>query len=239
MSGAGLLVMDTSTADTVVGVAFDGAARLELRRGPGDDGRPNHSSALLALVAEAVEDAGGWEAIGAIAVGVGPGTYTGLRIGITTARALAQGRGLGVAGVSSLEALACGIGATAPARERLALIDARRKELFAALYDPAGEVVWEPFVTTPADLGERLAERRTTPLAAGDGSLRFREQLEAVNVEIMPDAAPEHRIAARHLVAVAAGAVPGPPERVTPAYLRRPDAEIWREHQRDRSRGTA
>ena len=236
MSG-GILVMDTATADTVVGLAVDGQSEIELRRGPSDDGRPSHSTSVLELVAEAVDTAGGWDRVRAIAVGVGPGTYTGLRIGISSARALAQGRGIGLIGVSSLEALARGIGAEAPARERLALIDARRKELFAALYDASGAVVWEPFVVAPDELGERLAERGAKPLAAGDGSLRFRQQLEAVNVEIMPGTAPAHRIAARNLSAIAAGVAPGPPERVTPVYLRRPDAEIWREHQRHRSAG--
>jgi tRNA threonylcarbamoyladenosine biosynthesis protein TsaB len=230
--------MDTATADTVVGLAIDGVPEIELRRGPGDGGRPSHSTALLELVGEAVETGGGWEVVRAIAVGVGPGTYTGLRIGISTARAVAQARGIGVIGVSSLEALARGIGEAAPDRERLALIDARRKELFAALYDASGEVVWEPFVAAPDELGKRLAERRANPLSAGDGSLRFREQLEAVNVEVMPGTAPAHRIAARQLSAIAAGVEPGPPEQVTPVYLRRPDAEIWREHQRDRSTGT-
>jgi tRNA threonylcarbamoyladenosine biosynthesis protein TsaB len=170
-------------------------------------------------------------------VGVGPGTYTGLRIGVSTARALAQARGIGLAGVSTLAALARGIAQAAPERERLALIDARRKQVFGALYDASGAVIWEPFVATPEELGSRLAERPSPPLAAGDGSLRFREQLEAVNVEIMPGTDPAHRIAARHLGAIAAGVEPGPPERITPVYLRRPDAEIWRE-QRDRKSKT-
>ncbi len=234
MSGRGILAMDTATADTVVGIAVDGRGEIELRRGVADHGRPDHSAALLELVAQAIGDAGAWESVKAIAVGVGPGTYTGLRIGIATARALAQARALGLIGISTLEALARGIGEAAPERERLALIDARRKEVFAALYDQSGVVLWEPFVAGPEELGRRLAERESMPLAAGDGSLRFREELEAVNVEIMPGTAPAHRIAARHLSAIAAGVEPGPPERITPVYLRRPDAEIWRE-QRDRN----
>jgi tRNA threonylcarbamoyladenosine biosynthesis protein TsaB len=233
MSGGGILAMDTATADTVVGLAVEGRAEIELRRGAGDDGRPDHSAALLELVAEAVDGVGGWDSVEAIAVGVGPGTYTGLRIGIATARALAQARDLGLIGVSTLAALARGIGDAAPERERLALIDARRKEVFGALYDASGAVIWEPFVAAPEELGKRLAEHKSTPLTAGDGSLRFREELEAVNVEIMPGTDPAHRIAARHLSAIAAGVEPGPPEKITPVYLRRPDAEIWRE-QRDR-----
>ena len=139
--------------------------------------------------------------------------------------------------MSSLEALAIGIGAEHPGRERLALIDARRGEAFGALYDASGTVIWEPFVASPEDLGRRLAERPLGPLAAGDGSLRFRQELEAVNVEILPGTDPAHRIAARHLCAAARGAEPVPLADIVPTYLRRPDAEIWREQQ-DRNRGT-
>lgn len=234
MSAGGILGLDTATADTVVGLEADGHIAVELRRGPTGEGRPDHAASVLGLVAEAVDGAGGWAAVNAIAVGVGPGTYTGLRIGVSTARALAQARGLGVVGVSSLEALALGIGETGPGRDRLALIDARRKQVFAALYDPTGKAVWEPLVADLDELARRLAQRPEPPLAGGDGALRFREQLEAVNVEILPDTDPAHRMAARHLCAIAAGDEPGPPERVTPLYLRRPDAEIWRE-QRDRN----
>ena len=237
MSAGGILGLDTATADTVVGLWREGSSPIELRRGAAESGRPNHAATVLGLVAEAVAEAGGWESVDAIAVGVGPGTYTGLRIGVSTARALAQARGLGLIGVSSLEAIARGIGESAPGRDRLALVDARRKQVFAALYDATGSPVWEPLVASVDELGRRLAERTAPPLAAGDGTLRFREQLEAVNVEILPGTDPAHRIAARHLCAIAAGDEPGPPERVTPLYLRRPDAEIWRE-QRDRNPGT-
>jgi len=237
MSAGGILSLDTATADTVVGLSIEGRVAVELRCGPGEDGRPNHAATVLELTAEAVDEAGGWDAIDAIAVGVGPGTYTGLRIGISTARALAQARGLGLIGVSSLEALARGMGEADVSRDRLALIDARRKQVFAALYDGGGELIWQPFVTDLDALAEQVAQRAARPLAAGDGALRFRDQLEAVDVEVLPDTDPAHRIAARHLCAVAAGGEPGPPERVSPLYLRRPDAEIWRE-QRDRNPGT-
>jgi tRNA threonylcarbamoyladenosine biosynthesis protein TsaB len=237
MSEGGILGLDTATADTVVGFAVGDEPAVEMRRGPRDDGRPDHSSTLLELVVETVRAAGGWEMVRAIAVGVGPGTYTGVRIGVTTARALAQARGLPVVPVSSLETLAIGIGDDHPSRERLAVIDARRGEVFAALYDSDGSLSWEPFVAAPQELGRRLAERPSTPLAAGDGSLRFREELEAVNVEILPGADPAHRIAARHLCAAATGAEPVPLTDIVPVYLRRPDAEIWREQQ-DRNRGT-
>ena len=104
-----VLGVDTATADTTVAVACGGRVFGERAAGPGEDGRPRHAVALLPQIEAAVEEAGGWERIGRIAVGVGPGTFTGLRIGISTARALAQGRDLTVTPVDSLAALARGI----------------------------------------------------------------------------------------------------------------------------------
>jgi tRNA threonylcarbamoyladenosine biosynthesis protein TsaB len=111
------------------------------------------------------------------------------------------------------------------------LIDARRGEVFAGLYDDRREAVWEPFVTPPDRLGERVETLSVAPLAAGDGSLRFRQQLEAAGVEVLPDADPAHRMAARHVCALAERAPRVRPEQLTPIYLRRPDAEVWRQQR--------
>jgi tRNA threonylcarbamoyladenosine biosynthesis protein TsaB len=232
--GKGILGFDTATSDAAVAVAIDGEVVSESRVGPEPGGRPRHSAVLLAEIESAVAAAGGWERIQSLAVGIGPGSFTGLRVGIATARALGQARGLPVAGIGSLAVLAQGIAARADDRSALALIDARRGELFAALFDRSGDVLLEPFVTGPEVLADRLRGHRPVPLAAGDGSLRFRQQLESAGVEVLPDADPAHRIAARHLCALAAGVEPGLPTDVKPAYLRRPDAEVWRE-QRDRN----
>jgi tRNA threonylcarbamoyladenosine biosynthesis protein TsaB len=226
-----VLGIDTATAETVVAVTRDGEVAAERSAGPGEDGRPRHAAALLDEVESAVAAAGGWEGIGLIAVGVGPGTFTGLRIGIASVRAVAQGRALPVAPVSSLAALALGIDASGsePDRARLALIDARRGESFAALHRADASVVWPPFVAAPEAIAERVAELSRPPLAAGDGSLRFRAQLEAAGVEVLPDADLAHRLAARRICVLAAGVEPVRPEQVKPIYLRRPDAEVWRE----------
>jgi tRNA threonylcarbamoyladenosine biosynthesis protein TsaB len=230
-----ILGVDTATADTAVAVTRSAELLCERRAEAAAGGRPRHAAALLSEIEAAVEAAGGWDGVALIAVGAGPGTFTGLRIGIATVRALAQARGLAVAPVSSLAALARGIdpGGDAPGRSRLALIDARRREVFGALLDPRGSVAWEPFVAGPEPLAERLAGLAHPPLAAGDGSLRFRAQLEAVGVDVLPDADPAHRMAARHVCALATGVEPVRPEQVKPIYLRRPDAEVWRE-RRDR-----
>jgi tRNA threonylcarbamoyladenosine biosynthesis protein TsaB len=227
---AAVLGLDTASRDAAVALAAGEELLYEDRVEPGADGMPRHATALLEMVDLAVAEAGGWEYVGLIAVGVGPGTFTGLRIGVSTARALAQARGLELGGVSSLAALARGIDAP-PERLRLALIDARRREVFAALYDASGRAVWEPFVAGPDALAARLAELDSPPIAAGDGSLRFRQELEAARVEVPRDADPVHRMAARHICALADRADRVRPEQVKPIYLRRPDAEIWRERQ--------
>jgi len=77
-----------------------------------------------------------------------------------------------------------------PEHSRLAVLDARRGEVFAALYSPAGERLWEPLVTAPAELAERVAELPSSPLAAGSGAVRFRDELASRGVDVPEDADP-------------------------------------------------
>lgn len=187
--------------------------------------RPGHAAELLPAIARAMDDAGlGWDDVEAIAVGVGPGTFTGLRIGIATARALAHARGLAVRPVSSLAALAAPLD---PGRARLALIDARRGELFGALHDAGGER-WAPFVAAPEALAERIGKafpEAERPLAAGDGSIRFRQVLEAAGVEVPDDDSELHVVRGLSVCRQADGAPARPPEAILPNYLREPDAQ--------------
>jgi tRNA threonylcarbamoyladenosine biosynthesis protein TsaB len=230
---ATILGIDTSTADTAVALS-GGGEQIERRVGPGPDGRPRHSQALLGEIESALEEARGWDAVELIAVGVGPGSYTGLRIGIATARALAQTRGLPIVAVSSLAALARGIGehAEASGRPRLAAIDARRDEVFAALENSDGEPLWEPFVAAPAAVAERLAALDSPPLAAGDGAVRFRHELKAGGATVPDNSDPVHRIAARHVSELGAAMAPSRPDEIEPVYLREPDAKVWLERDR-------
>jgi tRNA threonylcarbamoyladenosine biosynthesis protein TsaB len=222
-----VLGIDSATADAVVAVCDDGVVLREVSVAP-EDGRPRHSELLLSEIERSVAAAGGWDHIERIAVGVGPGSFTGLRIGIATTRALAQARKLQLAPVSSLAALARGIaehpiGAGRPA---LPVIDARRGQVFAALYDEEGEEIWEPAVLEPEELTERLAGR-DSPSAAGDGTLRFAAQLEAAGVVVAPPNDAVHRIGGRHVCALGAKADEAPPAKVQPVYLRVPDAKRW------------
>jgi tRNA threonylcarbamoyladenosine biosynthesis protein TsaB len=178
-----------------------------------------------------VAAAGGWGEVERIAVGVGPGSFTGLRVGIATARALGLSRGLPVSGVCTLDALGRALCEAAAGKSRcLAALDARRGEVFAALYSSGGERVWGPVVSAPEELAERLAELPEPLLAGGSGAVGFHRQLASQGVDIPEDADPVHRVAARHICALAAtgagGVETGPP---APIYLRPPDAERWRE----------
>jgi tRNA threonylcarbamoyladenosine biosynthesis protein TsaB len=179
----------------------------------------------MPAVARLMSDAGiDWEDVETVAVGAGPGTFTGLRIGIATARALAHARGIAVRPVSSLTALALALDGDRP---RLPLIDARRGELFAALHDATDER-WPPFVAAPDELVERIAKAFPgpgKPLAAGDGSIKFRAVLEAAGLEVPPDDSQLHVVRALSICRLAGEAPVTPPEAVLPVYLREPDAK--------------
>lgn len=230
MSARVLLAFDTATPDTSVAVCGEGNGEVEAERlvGPGENGRPRHARSLLRAVEETVAESGGWGRVRAIVAGLGPGSFTGVRIGVATARALAQARRLPVSGVASPAALAAGLGQ--PGADRIGLIDARRGELFASVLRAGRGGADAPLRLRPERLGE-LAVGLTFPAAAGDGAVRFRQELQAVGITVPADSDAAHRLSARHLCSLARGVEDGDPGKLTPIYLRRPDAEIWR--QRD------
>lgn len=140
----------------------------------------------------------------AIAVGIGPGSFTGIRIGLATARGLAFALSLPLAGVSTLDCLAAGAPGALP------VIDARRREIFVG-----GD---EPRCLDPREL-----ELAPGTACVGDGAVRYRGVLEASGAVIPADESELHLPRARFHAALATGF--GPPELVEPLYLRVPDAE--------------
>jgi tRNA threonylcarbamoyladenosine biosynthesis protein TsaB len=227
-----ILGVDTATDCAVVGATADGAVVREVSIGPGPGGRPRHSEVLLAEIERTIEAAGGWPKVDRIAVGIGPGSFTGLRIGIATARALAQAQDLPLTPVGSLAALARGMSEDREDRGlALPVFDARRSEAFAALFDE-DEELWPPFVASPDELSARVRDLDRAALAAGSGALRFATELEAAGATVAPPEDPVHRVAARHVCAVGEAAVEAPTDQIQPLYLRPPDAKRWRERDR-------
>jgi tRNA threonylcarbamoyladenosine biosynthesis protein TsaB len=217
-----LLGFDTSTAATSACVLRADGGAFEVVPDPAAlHAPPAHAAELLPAIERAMADARlSYEDLDAIAVGRGPGTFTGLRIGIATARALALACALPLRPVSSLAALAAGI----EAHLRLPLIDAKRGELFAAVYE-GPEERWPPFVASPETLVRRLEDASLSPLAAGDGSLRFRQLLEAAGVEVAPAGSRLHLVRGLYVCRLAERSPDVAPEAVLPDYLRAPDAE--------------
>ena len=142
-----------------------------------------------------------------IAVGTGPGSYTGLRMGLVTARALSFSLGASVAGVSTLDALATGAPGAQP------VIDARRREVFTL-------VDGEPVAITPEELRNTVLLGR---VCVGSGAVRYRDVLEEAGAEVPPDESELHVPRAGVHARLARDF--GPAELVEPIYVRAPDAE--------------
>ena len=225
-----VLGLDTATTATVAGVLDASGTVFEVRDDPEPGARPGHANRLLGAAEAALAQAGlGWEEVDRIAVGVGPGSFTGLRIGIATARALAQARGLPLVGVSSLEALALGAGDADPPAAGgeppliLAVLDARRGEAFAAAWR-GGALVLPAAALSPEALVERVGGLAGSPLAVGDGAVRFRGPLEAAGARVPPDEDGAHRLRAEHVCRLGAAGNPTDRDALLPDYLREPDA---------------
>jgi tRNA threonylcarbamoyladenosine biosynthesis protein TsaB len=225
--------IDTSTGATSVAVLVSGGREVERRDDPAPHERPRHAETLQPLLEQALAQAEvGWEDVARICVGTGPGGFTGLRLGVATGRALAQSHDLPVVGVSSLEALARGVEL---AGEKdldkhgtvLAVIDARRGEVFAASYRHR-RCTMEPIAIAPEDLAKRLAARRewgrSAMLGVGDGAVRFRAELERAGVAVPSDGSRAHRVSALMVCRLGRAREPVDRDALLPDYRREPDA---------------
>ena len=198
------------------GRAFEVVPAPERLTGP-----PAHARELMPAIVRCMGEAGvAFPDLDVIAVGVGPGAFTGLRIGVSTARALADPHDTELRPVSSPAALA----AASPEPLCLPLIDAKRGEVFAALFE-GDRVLWPPFAATPDDVAGRITEAGVDPLAVGDGSVRFREVLEAAGVRVAPTGSGSHVVRGLSICRLAAAAAPVSADAVLPDYLRLPDAK--------------
>jgi tRNA threonylcarbamoyladenosine biosynthesis protein TsaB len=225
-----VIVLGIETATPQTSVAFGteteilGAVSVSAERG--------HQEVLAPAIERLVEWAGvELSTIGGVAVGTGPGLFTGLRVGVETAKTLSQVLMVPILGLSSLDALAFGV---RHARRLIAaVIDARRKEVFYAIYRPVpGGVTRESDyqVASPEHLAADLQARGEEVLLVGNGAILYRKQLEELGkgVDFGSPA-----LGYPHASALVELSVPRflredfeRPYDVVPVYLRKSDAEI-------------
>jgi tRNA threonylcarbamoyladenosine biosynthesis protein TsaB len=231
-----ILGFETATRATAVALWSPDGLALEARDDPSPGERPRHTTRLMTLIIELLDEAGlGWDDVDRIAVGVGPGTFTGLRIGIATARGLAVARGLALVGISTLESLALG-GIDAVTQGVIdaridavaAVIDARRGEAFSAAWSLERRPLMAPGALAPDALAERLSALGARVLAVGDGAVEFTGVLERSGAMVAEGHSGLHRVTAINHCRLADGRPPSPSGDVRPEYLRLPDAEIAR-----------
>jgi tRNA threonylcarbamoyl adenosine modification protein YeaZ len=207
-----ILALDTATeavgaavVDTATDVVLGTASHL---------GPAAHGEQLAPLVARALEQAGAHPRdLEAIGVGRGPGPFTGLRVGLVHAAVMGWALGIPVQGVCTLDVLAAQARAAGVVGPFLVSTDARRREVYWALYDSAGIRVDGPHVGAAVEISDR-----TLP-AVGAGAAKYAADLPGHRAPEHPDPATLARIAAGLVLA-------GVPADVTPMYLRRPDAMV-------------
>lgn len=228
------LAIDTATAGCAVCVIRGDGELFE--RLPSPDRlftQPAHTRELLPAIEQVLGEAGaGFADIESVAVGVGPGAFTGLRIGVATARAIASARGLDLTPVSSLAALARGVldsGSNDDSpRSIVAVIDARRKEYFCGAYSSDGKSIAADRVTDDAGVMElvRTIAAKTPVLAVGDGALKLSDLLVQAGADVPPATDLRHVVAASAIARLASALPAVAINEVVPNYIREPDAKV-------------
>ncbi len=223
-----MLVLGFDTATPAVSVALHDGDRVIAEAFAVDARR--HSELLMPMITKVMAEAGAARTeLTAVAVGVGPGPYTGLRVGVVTARVLGSVLGVPVPGLCSLDIMAAAVladpvladpvRAARPGREFLVATDARRKEVYWARYDAAGRRLAGP------DVGPASSIPDAADLAvAGTGGQLYPEAFGELTGPAYPDAGTLARLVAGSLADP--GGFAGPPLLAAePLYLRRPDAK--------------
>lgn len=205
-----MLILGLDTATSAVTVALHDGGQPLAQLVTVDPHR--HAELLAPAISKVIADAGAERTdLTGIAVGVGPGPYTGLRVGLVTARVLGAALGVPVYGVCSLDVIAADVEATAGFR---VATDARRREVYWAEYDERGHRIAGPSVDAPASLPPRELP------VAGEGALLYPAYLPDCTGPTYPAATTLCRMVTTALAAGDTGRLL-PPD---PLYLRRPDA---------------
>jgi len=221
-----ILALDTATSGCSVALWRDGETSVwrfrEMPRG--------QSEALLPMVREVMTEAGvGAGDLDLIAVTRGPGAFTGLRIGLSTARAMALTAGLPCLGVDTTDVVARGVDASRISGDLLVALDTKRVDFYAQKFSARHQPLGPPRAVPPGGLAEFVGDGpgRRPLLVVGDAADRAVQVLSEAGIPSTPADAPGLPDA-RHLAEIAAerwqpGQVPTPP---APLYLRPPDAKI-------------
>jgi tRNA threonylcarbamoyladenosine biosynthesis protein TsaB len=217
-----LLAIDTA-ANLCAACVYDAEAGRELGRSVRDIGK-GHAEVLMDVIGEAQLAAGlpegqqGFSKLGAIAVAVGPGSFTGIRVGVSVARGLALALNVPSAGITTLQALAFEALESLGGKAVLAAIDGGRDGIYAALYDGLGKVIYAPAVV---DLEATIELARSAAVVTGSAASRIAEAAKLEHLAVGSDA-PTADIAAYARLALANGFAG---EKPRPLYLRSPDAK--------------
>jgi tRNA threonylcarbamoyladenosine biosynthesis protein TsaB len=232
--GGAMVAIETATETVGVAVRTEAGVQAELAL----TGRRRHVETLTPALEHLLQQLGLVPGdLGVVGVDIGPGLFTGLRVGVAAAKGLAQSLGLGVMGATSLDILTAGAAAAGLRGLVLACVDARRGEVFAAVHEvEAAGPFSAPHIVrlgvglfAPADLATALGDLAGEPVhAVGDGALRYADVLgkvpgvdaEAPGLAFPPPAALLELISAR----MAAGEPPVEPSAVVPLYMREADA---------------
>jgi tRNA threonylcarbamoyl adenosine modification protein YeaZ len=206
-----LLAFDTATP--AVTVALHDGSTVIAHESAVDARR--HGELLAVFIEKVLRNVGaGRSDLTGVAVGTGPGPYTGLRAGVVTARVLGRALRIRTDGICSLDVIAADAQAAAAGSDYLVATDARRREVYWARYTAAGGRADGPYVSRPVDLPAGLP-------VAGAGVELYPELGGGTGTAIGPRYPSAERLAAMAAARVAAGQAPGAPD---PLYLRRPDA---------------
>ena len=220
-----ILAIDTALGACSVAIAVDGevvARALELRQ-------RGHAEALFAMISEVEQEAGLSAAdMDRFAVTIGPGTFTGLRVGLSAARGLGLATSKPVLGLTTLQALAAGVATKDLTSEDViaSVIDAKRGECYMQMFDPALMPLSVPKIVqldeAAAALGEALQKTGGRAFLVGTGAMLMAERLDQVaHLTQAPDQPDAGRLAI--LAAAIDDAASAPAE---PLYLRAPDAKL-------------
>ncbi len=212
-----ILALDASTPVTTVALARESGHEVLAEVSVTARGA---SETLLPAIHAALDLAG--EDLGSVEIllaGVGPGTFTGIRIAAATARALSAGTGISLSKNSTLAALAAP--ALSCTGDVLAVLDARRGQVFARRFSEAGPTS-SIYCVSPEELSVEGG-----PLVVGDGALRYRGDLSSLG-HIPPENSPLHRVTAvGHIISADLTSVNS--QDLVPIYVREPDAEVRRD----------